>query len=133
MTMCQTIEQASTFTDECDRAGDQLRCQLCPASPSYWRINAAAPAADPWSGIRTRPLADLIPNADFGVVLEWGTGAKPGDKPSVNKPRPCAICGKPSILTTPPSARYPKGRPIHKACGERVLTEQKAARDAQAE
>ncbi|GAA0527173.1 hypothetical protein GCM10010172_04640 [Paractinoplanes ferrugineus] len=34
---CKPEQAANVPDNPCVRPGEQLRCRLCPASPSYWR------------------------------------------------------------------------------------------------
>lgn len=34
---CPPERAANVPANPCDRPGEQLRCQLCPRSPNYWR------------------------------------------------------------------------------------------------
>lgn len=116
--MCEPSETGRV----CSGSGDLNGCKLCPDSPTYWRKHATPPVADPWKGDRQSQAA-RVPMVDHGVVLEWGS--KAAVRASTGPPRPCALCGKPTTLISPPTARWPQGRNIHKSCAEDVLTKQR--------
>ena len=87
-------------------------CQLCPQSPTYWRLTDPGPVADPWSkeshsAIPAAELVDRWPGAIDGVKDGWTHVSKPG---------PCMLCLKPSHM------RNPKKEFVHKTCQEQYDT-----------
>jgi hypothetical protein len=93
----------------CEETGDMLQCQLCPASPTYWRNQPPSEDA---------PLPASEPAARLEWGLSWGVAADVRGGALWRGTQRCVRCGKPTITTSPPSERYPHGRHIHKLCAE---------------
>jgi|SRR6185369_4238486 len=116
--MCQAVPAGTSYRLECDTAADQPRCQLCPKSPTYWKLTAApSRGTKSWDGTRDKEPT-VTPLLDLGVVYAWGSGTAA----RTGKPKPCVQCGHPTTIISPPSPRWPDGRPIHKTCAEAWAT-----------
>lgn len=99
------------FVKVCGTDGDRPFCQLCPASPNYWR-NAPVRVADPAADTDQGTLAEAASPADVwkGTInsKEEGWYAV-----SAHQAAPCVLCLKDTTM------RSPSNKPCHKVCAER--------------
>lgn len=71
---------------------------------------------EPAGVAETRVAAPAMPS--IGVHLDWSSRGPDGSA-AVGEPKPCGLCGKDALLRDPVT-----GKPTHKVCVERRLTEQ---------
>lgn len=86
---------------ECTQDGGLPACQLCPASPTYWRHTAAPAVADPWNGRPTQPLPELDMTGWREDLTPPPDPITPGHVDSLR----CTLCGMTTIWISPKGAR----------------------------
>ncbi len=100
------------FTKVCGGDGDRPFCQLCPASPNYWRNTQPAQVADP-----ATPDGGDTPTEAVSPADVWaGTISSKTDgwyAVGAHQAAPCVLCLKGTTM------RSPADKPCHKTCAER--------------